>query len=385
MKHQSENTQMPSDIHPGNKSACHLTTVHPRSDTRIFIKETQTLASLLPLKCILMVADGKGNEDKGQGFVSIHDVGRLGSGRFGRAIIGSWRTFWAIRKLKPAILHFHDPELIFLGLILKGLGYKVIYDVHEDYPRQTLSKHYLPWIIRKPVAWVIHVAEMLGAKAFNGIISATPKIAERFPVNKTAIVCNFPLLQELSFVSQKIEKKRVFCYIGGLFRTRGLFEMLNAVELVDAELHLAGDFTPGCIEDEVRRHKAWNKLNYLGFINRKEVYELMSKSVAGLVILHPLQSYKDSLPIKMFEYMSAGIPIICSDFDIWKSIVVKEKCGICVNPKKIENIAEAMNFILNNSDIAKIMGENGKKAVLEKYNWNNEAHKLIDFYNSLIN
>jgi len=113
----------------------HLTTVHPRADTRI-LKEAQTIASTLEdCTVLLIVADGKGNADGAQGQVSVHDLGSIRGGRLVRMLQGPWRSFFAIIKINPTIVHFHDPELIPLGMLLKVGGYKVIYDVHEDFPQ----------------------------------------------------------------------------------------------------------------------------------------------------------------------------------------------------------------------------------------------------------
>jgi len=101
--------------------------------------------------------------------------------------------------------------------------------------------------------------------------------------------------------------------------------------------------------------------------------------------LHPTTNYFESLPVKMFEYMSAGIPVIASNFPLWKEIVEGNKCGICIDPQSPEEIAKAVEYLLNNPEIAKQMGENGRKVVEEKYNWENEGKKLLEVYSILVN
>jgi len=82
--------------------------------------------------------------------------------------------------------------------------------------------------------------------------------------------------------------------------------------------------------------------------------------------------------------MAEGLPVIASNFDLWKEIVEKNKCGLCVNPLNPEEIAEAVKYILNNPKEAEIMGKNGIKAVENKYNWGSESKKLINFYAELM-
>ena len=133
-----------------NYDALHITTVHPRGDVRIAIKELYSIMDVGKWKVGLVVADGYGNSvDSIYGF-SVEDIGRAPGGRIGRLTISSWRVFCRIQVLRPRLVHFHDPELILLGLVLKCFGYKVVYDVHEDVPRQILDKHWIPSFL-KPI------------------------------------------------------------------------------------------------------------------------------------------------------------------------------------------------------------------------------------------
>ena len=119
-------------------------------------------------------------------------------------------------------------------------------------------------------------------------------------------------------------------------------------------------------------------------MGRNEVANVMSCSKAGIVIFHPLPNHIDAQPNKMFEYMSAGLPIISSNFVLWKEIVERNNCGICVNPLEPKEIAQSIEYIITHSNEAKEMGQNGKKAVLEKYNWGVEEKKLFEVYKGLM-
>jgi glycosyltransferase involved in cell wall biosynthesis len=109
----------------------------------------------------------------------------------------------------------------------------------------------------------------------------------------------------------------------------------------------------------------------------------MARSMAGLVTLHPVINYLDALPVKMFEYMAAGIPVIASDFPVWRDIIDASGCGICVDPFHPPAIAAAIDYLLLHPDQARRMGENGRRAVASQYNWNAEAAKLLAFYSDL--
>jgi glycosyltransferase involved in cell wall biosynthesis len=368
-----------------------LTTVHPRDDTRIFIKETQTLAAHLPHRVLLMVADGKENTEDVQEIVSVHDLGNLGGGRFDRILRGSLQAFFAICKIKPAIVHFHDPELIPLGLSLKVIGYKVIYDVHEDVPRQIYSKHYLPLMIRKPLARIISTVEWFAAKVFDAIISATPKIAERFPAAKTITIQNFPIINELLQLlpTPYPERPYAFAYPGVVSTIRGIGEIIRAFEhlndIYNARFELAGEFSPYGLKDTLRMLPGWRFVNYHGLVSRLQLSSILSCVRAGLVLHHPVPNEIDAQPIKLFEYMSASLPVIASDFPVWRRIIDDAGCGLLVDPMKPEKIAEAMRWILEHPTDAEEMGKRGRQAVEKTYNWDAEAMKLLSLYKKLLN
>lgn len=129
---------------------------------------------------------------------------------------------------------------------------------------------------------------------------------------------------------------------------------------------------------------SWAVVNELGFVDRKGVRDVLGRSFAGLVTLHPVPNYLDALPVKMFEYMAAGIPVIASDFPLWREIIESSQCGVCVNPMKPEEIAQAVDRLVNNPAEARQLGENGRRAVLDRYNWAVEEKKLFQLYEYIL-
>jgi glycosyltransferase involved in cell wall biosynthesis len=121
----------------------------------------------------------------------------------------------------------------------------------------------------------------------------------------------------------------------------------------------------------------------LGFVDRESVRATMARSMAGMVLFHPEPNHIDAQPNKMFEYMSAGIPVIASNFPLWREIIEGAKCGICVSPLDPEEIAGTIRWIIEHPAEAKQMGKNGRRAVEERYNWDIEEKKLLGFYSTL--
>jgi glycosyltransferase involved in cell wall biosynthesis len=361
---------------------CHITSVHSANDTRIFHKECKTLVNAGYAVTLVVQHE----TDEVINGVQIKGI-KAPKSRKERMLKTAKQVYIRALECNADIYHFHDPELIGVGLKLKRKGKKVIYDVHEDVPRQILSKHWIPAPLRKIVSWVVEKTENYAAKRFDYIITATPYIRDRFlKINKhTVDVNNYPLLSELHIPEVNWDnKEQVVCYVGGIGQIRGINEMVEAIGMTDYHLLLAGNFASSAERDIVIIKPGWERVIELGHVNRTEVREVLAKSMAGLVVLHPIPNYIDALPVKMFEYMSAGLPVIASNFPLWKEIVEGNNCGICVDPLNVNEIADAMNWIFNNPYEAMKMGENGRRAVEDKYNWEQEAIKLRKIYEGLL-
>ncbi|MGM3305432.1 glycosyltransferase family 4 protein [Anabaena sp. WFMT] len=362
---------------------CHLTSVHPYNDTRIYVKECCSLVDANYE--IHLVAPGAPNEViKG---VHFHPVPQIQENRLLRMTKTVWHVYQQALAIQGDIYHFHDPELIPLGFLLLNQGKKVIYDIHEDVPRDILSKYWIPEIWRQIISWPIEKLENFAAKRFTAIVAATPFICDRFlKLGCFAVnVNNYPIVDELSLPNTSWEQKElVVCYVGAITEVRGIFEMIEAIGQTDTFLLLGGKFAYQKQQEKAVAMSGWANVKELGWLGRKEVVQTIAKSMAGLVLLHPTVSLIDSLPVKMFEYMCAGIPVIASNFPLWKEIIEGNQCGICVDPHNPQAIAEAIQWIIAHPYEAKQMGENGRSAVLEKHNWKKESDKLLKLYEAII-
>lgn len=367
-----------------NYKITHLTSVHPRNDTRIFIKECRSFVDN-GYDVNLVVSDD--NKDEILNGVRICNVGKL-KGRIKRILKTSERIFNKAIELNSDIYHFHDPELIPIALKLKKRGKKVIYDVHEDVPRQLMEKPYIAKIIRPFISKIFELYENYSAKKFDAVITATPFIRDRFnKINKNVIdINNYPIIDELKNQINWHLKRNEVCYIGGITLIRGIKEIINSLDFVqsDVRLNLGGNFSEKEVEADMKRCKGWVKVNELGFLNRSDVKNTLLKSKAGLVTFLPAPNHFNAQPNKMFEYMVSGVPVIASDFPLWKEIVEGNKCGLCVNPFDPVAIAHAIDYIIDNPAEAVRMAKNGQKAVIEKYNWEVEEKKLLTLYGKLV-
>ncbi len=361
---------------------CHLTSAHSRNDIRIFQKECLSLVKE-GYDVSLVVADGLPDEiDKG---VKIYGVEKETS-RLKRFLKASRNVYLKALEVEADIYHFHDPELLPYGNKLKKHGFKVIFDSHEDLPRQILGKDYLPRFSRKIIANVLESYENHCCKKYDSIITATPFIKERFlKVNTSSVnINNYPFLNEFKESIQTRNKNgNKICYVGGITEIRGLTYLVRAMENSNAILQLAGGITPKSYENELRDEVGWKNVEYHGNVSRLEVKKILNQSIAGVVTFLPYPNHINAQPNKLFEYMSAGIPVIASNYPLWKGIVENYDAGICVDPENCEEIAKAIAYLIEHPLECKTMGTNGRTAIERVFNWEQEEKKLIRLYRSL--
>lgn len=355
------------------KKVCHMTSAHYWNDDRIWLKECQALAD--DGYDVYLVSEGIDREEKG---VHIVGCGERPKSRKERMRGFAKKIYEQALKLNCDVYHFHDPELLPYGVKLKKMGKRVIFDSHEDVPGQILDKDWLPFPVRKLVSVVYKLYETRCVKQFDAVVTATPHIAEKFKgrCSRVAVVNNYPKLDDIKYHDAPFNQREpIVCYAGGISESRGEKIMLDAMKGVSGCLILAGEHDVVSLCD--------GAIKYIGFVGRDEVNKLYGEAVAGLCILKPTPNYYYSKPIKMYEYMAAGLPFICSDFPSWKDVVRESGAGICVNPENIQEIQRAISLLLDDRKLAQEMGRKGREWVVQNCAWENEKNCLIELYKAL--
>ena len=283
---------------------CHLTSGHPAFDIRIFRKECRSLADA-GYEVVLVAPHERDETVDG---VRIRCVPRPRDRRE-RMTRTPWHVLEAALAEDAALYHFHDPELIPVGMMLKARGKRVFYDVHENVPGSILTRAYLPPAARPWIAAGAGLVEGLGTRMFDGVVAATPAIARRFAKHGAIVVQNFPIPDELAVAQPRpySERERLVAYVGVMSEIRGIPEMVKAMALLpsstEAILALAGMFGSPGLETELSRQPGWARVHYLGLQSRDEVATLLNRSRLGLVVFLAGPYELESLPNKLLEYM----------------------------------------------------------------------------------
>jgi glycosyltransferase involved in cell wall biosynthesis len=371
----------------GGVRVAHLSSVHPPDDNRIFWKECSALAQAGHDVCLIaaMERPGTGRAPNGVKIVGI----KRRSGRLARMTVSTLAVAVAAVRQNAAVYHFHDPELLALGLALRLIGKRVIYDIHEDLPRDILFKDWIRPRWRKSVARAAAGAEWIGARLLSGVVAATPVIAERFPRNRVALVQNFVRTSEFDTDDgPPLAMRQAIAYVGAITRERCAFEMVEAIARVgkypDAQLILAGEMDPPSLGAALAEVPGWRRVDYKGRQDRAGVQRILSDTRIGLALFYPMRSYVESQPTKLFEYMAAGIPVIASDFPRFREIVEGNGCGLCVPSRDVAAIAAAIERIFDDPAEAVRMGQRGRELVRRHFCWKQEAETLLGFYDRIL-
>ncbi len=361
---------------------CHFTTVHPRDDGRVFFKQC-VYAANAGYKVTLVVADGKG--DALSHGVNIIDIGKTSGGRIQRITNSTKSMFERVSKIDADIYQFHDPELLSTGEKLKRLNKRVVYDSHEDVPRQILYKTWLgPMILRRIFAKAYNRFEKRKVRKFDGLISVIDEITDQFQCSSKITIKNFPIIQHLIDARLPVSaRKPQLVYVGSITKPRGVLDYIHALEWIPEpyRLLLIGRFIPEQLLDECKRIPGWKRVDYLGYKTLDELSQLLGGAKIGLSVLHAEQNYLQSLPTKGFEYMAAGLPLVMSDFAYWEPYF--DGCALRITPAQAKLIASSINQLIENTDLYEKLALRSIQRC-EEFSWEGQFKLLDEFYQKIM-
>ncbi len=165
-------------------------------------------------------------------------------------------------------------------------------------------------------------------------------------------------------------------------------EILEAMTLLprhlNARLKIAGIFSPVDLENEARKSPGWDRIDFLGWQAHEDAMAMLKEARVGIVLFHPIPNHMEAQPNKLFEYMSVGLPVVTSNFPLWRRVIEETQCGLVADPLNPKAIADAIQWLFEHPVEAEEMGKRGQQAIREQYNWDAEARKLLKFYERIM-
>ncbi len=290
------------------------------------------------------------------------------------------------------IYHLHNPDTLPIVILLRIFGKKVIYDTHEDFSKKILIKNWIPKLLRRPLAFLVSKAESLISTIATASIATQQDVVERLN-NNTLLLGNPPRVnQELyanvsklahSIDSQECQVRAV--YIGHINRPRGLYEMVDALAIVNDTTHvrlwLIGPADKDDL-DSASSRPGWKYVDYIPSMAQELAFAYVERADVGLVMIGGAGGYAATDPNKLYEYMVFGKPFIASAFDGWMDKLADTDAGWFVKPDSADEIASILLEIAENGELAVNKGAKGRNFT-RLYNWETESQKLLALYREI--
>lgn len=367
------------------KHIVHLTSVHNWDDVRIFHKECKSLVAM-GYRVTLIAAGATTQEVHGVQVIGV----RASTSRRDRMFAVTRLVYRAALALDADLYHFHDPELMPVGVRLKLAGKKVVYDVHEELSNDILDKKWIkPWL-RPVIAWSVGLVERVCSWFYDGIVITRPALYKHFARRKTMMVHNYPILGELATPGDAHYSARppVIAYVGGGTPERGIRELVDAMALLPddcpLELRIAGKISPPEYFADLQTRPGWKRVRHLGWQSRAQVAELLGSARMGVVVFLPIANHMNSEPTKLFEYMSAKLPVIASNIPHWIEMMEGQRYAEFADPTSPAEIAKAIRKLYDNPADAEHMGLLGYEAVMGQFNWKAASAHLEALYRRIL-
>lgn len=368
---------------------CHITFDHSWHDTRVYKREimSQRQAGYE----VIYFGWDKPEKEIGDGvrFISYADHQLTRRERIilfvsNKDIVGE------LVRLNADIYQFHDFTLLEVGRKLKKAGRHVIFDSHENYLETIPTKISNIKFVAHIFSSFLNLYYKKVVSQFDAVFTVSPNFVQKLKIYNpnTYMVSNYPSLKNYK-VPQEVKKECVFVYQGTVYGFSNQEEIVKAINLVDTNLRyrIIGNVSEE--KEVIEKNDEKHRVDVIGWVEKEELDTMLRQSIAGVVVFDyvPECSYKDGQvgSNKIFEYMLNGLPVICTDFRLWREMIIdKYHCGICVHPGDVGQIRDAIEWLLSNPEEAKKMGERGREAVLTEFNWEKGLPEYLGLFEEII-
>jgi len=373
---------------------CHLASKHKMNDMRIFEKECKSLAKA----GFDVTLIGFGDTAKTEVIDGVRCISLFCPIKNNLELLRKRNkmSLETALEVDADIYHLHEPELLPVGMKLKRAGKIVIFDSHEYYGWQLRDNIHKIKVIKTPAFLMkvfgnlyMHYEKHVCMKIDGVVQVCTMNGVDYFGhrCQKTLFIRNLPSLSDYTRKTPiDYSQGPAVAMIGGITKERGITQLVEATHHAKAKLLLAGAFSPKTYETELKESPAYACVDYKGFLDKKGMVALLEEANIGASTLLNVGQYDkiDTLPTKVYDYMSMQLPVVISNTDFAQKMNEKYHFAICIDPEKPEDIADAIKWLKEHPEQAVEMGNNGRKAIEEEFNWEKESEKLVDFYKNLL-
>lgn len=373
---------------------CHLASKHKMNDMRIFEKECKSLAKA----GFDVTLIGFGDTAKTEVIDGVRCISLFCPIKNNLELLKKRNkmSLETALEVDADIYHLHEPELLPVGMKLKRKGKIVIFDSHEYYGWQLRDNIHKIKVIKVPAFLMkvfgnlyMHYEKHVCMKIDGVVQVCTMNGVDYFDhrCQKTLFIRNLPSLSDYTRKTPiDYSQGPAVAMIGGITKERGITQLVEAAHHAKAKLLLAGAFSPKTYETELKESPAYACVDYKGFLDKKGMVALLEEANIGASTLLNVGQYDkiDTLPTKVYDYMSMQLPVVISNTDFAQKMNEKYHFAICIDPEKPEDIADAIKWLKEHPEQAVEMGNNGRKAIEEEFNWEKESEKLVDFYKNLL-
>ncbi len=365
---------------------CFITGLYSRTDSLIVERQGKSLVAN-GFRVTYLVCDLK--EEENVHGINILSTGYLPKNRIDRFLNSKSHILKRARIIDADIYQISDPELISLVKPLRKRGKKIIFNLREFYPDMIKRKSYLPKLIRNIAGNAYGALMKYYFKQYDAIITPdhidAQLLIEKYKIHQSYFIANFPRTSKFpSFTyDDYLKRGNVMCYEGTIYESSMQENVFKALEeLPSVKYILAGKIDENY--DWIKSLPYWKKVEFIDGFTLDELTEIFNRSSIGNVFRNFISKQGSYGIMKIFETMGAGLPVLLTDLPLYREIVNKYHCGICVNPNDVTSIRNAIKYLIEHKEEAYEMGQNGRRAVLEEFNWEIEEKKYITIITNII-
>lgn len=365
---------------------CFLTGLYNRYDPLMFGRQGKALVNE-GFKVTYIVCDDKPDEVKDNiNIISTHFTPK---GRFDRFLHSKKKVLALAKDVDADIYQISDPELIGLVGALKRKGKHVVFNLREYYPDMLLRKGYIHKSLRKTASNLYSNMMSHDLKKYDAVFTVTDWILnllkKQHGIEKAYLLTNFPSVNQKFSLSKEeyLTRPDTLCYEGSIYGVSRQQNVFKALEMLpDVKYLMAGKIDEGY--HWIKELPYWSKVEFVDGFALEDLPAIFAKATMSNVF-RDFENREGSFGvIKVFESMEAALPVLFADVEPYRSINAKYHCGICVNPNDVESIRSAIEYLVTHKEEAYEMGQNGRRAVIEEYNWEKQAEAYISIINQIL-